>query len=204
MVTDADAADAALRSPWEDGAFGRAAGRVRVSSALIRGPRVIPAPAPVVEASDTARMDLRPPSRMTGRLVAALGGNPAGMAVTRVVGSRTCDAIDRAIRPWDVTGAIGASELALDHAAVPWKAPCVAICLRAMNRGARDLPADDLRAVAPEQDAEIVTLGTEQARLLGRGQARDRRLDRGGGYRWPGRAGPRGWRTGRLPAWIPR
>ncbi len=95
-------------------------------------------------------MDLRPPTRVTGPLLAALGGKLAGMPVPQVAEFLTRGVIGGAILRWEVTGAIRSSELVSNHAELPDGALHVATFAPAMNRGAYDALPEDLRAAIDE------------------------------------------------------
>lgn len=150
LMTDAESTSRALWQLFEDGAFEDEFAGMKVLGLWVHGPGVIHSDVPVTEVGDMQGLNLRTPTRVTGQLIGALGGNPVGMPVPQVAESLTRGVIDGAIIPWEVTGAIRSSELVSNHTEFPDEALYTAVFLLAMNQGVYDGLPDDLKAVIDE------------------------------------------------------
>lgn len=115
----------------------------------VHGPGMFHMNAPAIETpDDLAGRAVRGPTRLTTRLIEALGGTAIGMPVTQIPESLQRNVIDGAIIPWEVTRALRVSELVDTHTEIAGdRSLYTTVFFYAMNREAyEDLP-QDLRAV---------------------------------------------------------
>ncbi len=112
---------------------------------------------------DLEGLRLRGPTRMTTRLLQALGASPVGMPVPQVPEALSRGVIDGTILPWEVTRPLRVAELVDSHTNFSGdRGLYTTLFVFAMNKAAYDGLPGDLRAVI---DANS---GIAEAREMGR------------------------------------
>jgi TRAP-type C4-dicarboxylate transport system substrate-binding protein len=167
MMTDPEATS---RAYWE---FVQAHAKeefrdVRLIALHVHGPGAIHTRSRAVRSiGDLEGLKMRAPSRLTTRLLAALGATPVGMPVPQIPDALSKGVIDGALLPWDVVPSIKVDELARYHAEFDPALPALytATFVMAMNRAKYDALPPDLKKVI---DANS---GLETSAWLGRTQA---------------------------------
>ena len=141
---------------------------VHVLALQVHGPGVIHTRSrPVKSIDDLKGLKMRGPTRLTTKLLAALGATPVGMPLPQIPDALSKGVIDGAVIPWEVVPSVKVNELARYHAEFDPKLPALytATFLMAMNRAKYDsLPADLKKVV----DANS---GIETSAWLGRTQS---------------------------------
>lgn len=122
---------------------------------------------PVNSVEDLKGLKMRAPTRLTTRLLAALGATPVGMPVTQIPDALSKGVIDGAVIPWEVVPAVKVDELAKFHTEFDPKLPALytATIVMAMNRAKYEALPADLKKVI---DANS---GLQTSAWLGRTQA---------------------------------
>jgi TRAP-type C4-dicarboxylate transport system substrate-binding protein len=92
-------------------------------------------------------LKLRAPSRVTTRLLEALGSTAVGMPVPAVPEQLSKGVIDGALLPWEVSASLRIGELVKNHTEFPDRGIYVATFILAMNKDAYDRLSPDLKAV---------------------------------------------------------
>jgi TRAP-type C4-dicarboxylate transport system substrate-binding protein len=141
---------------------------VHVLALHVHGPGVIHTRNRAVKSIDDLKgMKLRGPTRLTTKLLAALGATPVGMPLPQVPDALSKGVIDGAALPWEVVPSVKVNELARYHAEFDPKLPALytATFLMAMNRAKYDSLPPDLKKVI---DANS---GIETSAWLGRTQS---------------------------------
>jgi TRAP-type transport system periplasmic protein len=119
---------------------------------------------PVKTLADLKGMKVRAPTRITNKLLAALGAVPVGMPVTQVADALSKGVIDGALLPWDIVPSVKAHELVKFHSEIDPKSAWLysAVFVFAMNPAKYASLPDDLKKVI---DANS---GMETSAWLGR------------------------------------
>jgi TRAP-type C4-dicarboxylate transport system substrate-binding protein len=114
--------------------------------------------------ADLKGMKVRAPTRVTNKMLAALGAVPVGMPVTQVPDALSKGVIDGALLPWEIVPAVKAHELVKFHSEIDHKSSWLysAVFVFAMNPGKYAGLSDDLKRVI---DANS---GAETSAWLGR------------------------------------
>ena len=179
MMSDPVAASRALWSVAEAEMLGTDFKDVHVIGLWVHGPGVIHADVPIRDVGDMKGLNLRAPTRVTGRLIEALGANPVGMPVPQVAEALTRGVIDGAIVPWEVTGAIRSSELVANHTEFDGPALYTAVFLLAMNKARYEGLPDDLKAVLDANSGAAFAATAAEATAAADAGPRQAAIDRG-------------------------
>jgi TRAP-type C4-dicarboxylate transport system substrate-binding protein len=136
---------------------------------------------PIRSQADFKGLKIRAPTRLTNKLLAALGATPVGMPVPQVPEALSKGVIDGAVIPWEVVPAVKVQELTKHHTETDPKSPALytSVFIFAMNLARyRSLP-DDLRKVIDANSGAGVSAWAgkvfQQADPPGRKLAEDRR-----------------------------
>lgn len=106
----------------------------------------------VTALDDLAGLQVRAPSRVSNRALAALGATPVGMPVPEVPQALSRGVIDAALLPWEVALSLRIHELADHHTEiVADRGLYTAVFLLAMNLDAYQAMPPDLRAILDGQ-----------------------------------------------------
>jgi TRAP-type C4-dicarboxylate transport system substrate-binding protein len=100
--------------------------------------------------ADLKGLKVRAPTRLTNKLIAAVGATPVGMPVPQVPEALNKGVIDGAVIPWEVVPAIKVHELVKFHSMTDPKFPAfyTSVFIYAMNKAKYDaLPADAKRVL---------------------------------------------------------
>lgn len=132
---------------------------VRLLSLHVHGPGVIHARDRQVKALDDLKgMKIRAPTRLTNRLLAALGATPVGMPVPAVPEALSKGVIDGAVIPWEVVPSIKVQELTRFHTETDRNFPALyaATFVFAMNPAKyNSLPADLKKIIDANSGAQL-------------------------------------------------
>ena len=136
---------------------------------------------PVRTLADFKGMKLRAPTRLTTRLLSALGASPVAMPVTAVPDSLGKGVIDGALLPWEVIPAIKVEELVRFHTETDPSSRAIYtnVFLLAMNRAAYERLPADLRRVIDAASGEELSAAAGRVWQNSRGPARKLATDRG-------------------------
>ena len=115
----------------------------------VHGPGMFHMNAPAIESpADLEGRAVRGPTRLTTRLIEAMGGTAIGMPVTQIPESLQRNVIDGAIIPWEVTRALRVAELVDTHTEIAGdRSLYTTAFFFAMNLEAYEDMPEDLRAV---------------------------------------------------------
>ena len=147
MVKDAEAASRAYWDLAEAEMMQTDFRDLHLLGAWVHGPGVIHAARPVEKLEDMVGLKLRAPSRVTTRLLEALGSTAVGMPVPAVPEQLSKGVIDGALLPWEVSASLRIGELVKNHTEFPDRGIYVATFILAMNKDAYDRLSPDLKAV---------------------------------------------------------
>lgn len=119
---------------------------------------------PIKTLADLKGMKVRAPTRVTNKVLAALGAVPVGMPVTQVPDALSKGVIDGALLPWEIVPAVKAQELVKFHSEIDVKSAWLysAVFVFAMNPAKYASLPDELKKVL---DANS---GAETSAWLGR------------------------------------
>jgi len=136
---------------------------------------------PVRTLADFKGLKLRAPTRLTTRLLAALGASPVAMPVTAVPDSLAKGVIDGALLPWEVIPAIKVEELVRFHTETDPSSRAIYtnVFLLAMNRAAYERLPVELRRVVDAASGEALSAAAGRVWQNSRGPARKLATDRG-------------------------
>jgi len=113
---------------------------------------------PVRTLADMKGVKVRAPTRLTNRLIAAMGATPVGMPVPQVPEALSRGVIDGAVIPWEVVPAVRVHELTKHHTETDPKLPALytSTFIFAMNPAKYDsLPADLKRVIDANSGADF-------------------------------------------------
>ena len=147
MVKDAEAASRAYWDLAEAEMMQTDFRDLHLLGAWVHGPGVIHSARPVEKLEDMVGLKLRAPSRVTTRLLEALGSTAVGMPVPAVPEQLSKGVIDGALLPWEVSASLRIGELVKNHTEFPDRGIYVATFILAMNKDAYDRLSPDLKAV---------------------------------------------------------
>jgi TRAP-type C4-dicarboxylate transport system substrate-binding protein len=147
MVKDAEAASRAYWELAEAEMMQTDFRDLHLLGAWVHGPGVIHSARPVEKLEDMVGLKLRAPSRVTTRLLEALGSTAVGMPVPAVPEQLSKGVIDGALLPWEVSASLRIGELVKNHTEFPDRGIYVATFILAMNKDAYDRLSPDLKAV---------------------------------------------------------
>jgi len=162
-------ADAVSRALWE---YVQGPGKgdfkdVHVIAVHSHGPGVLHTRDKQVKVlADIKGMKFRAPTRLTNKMLAAVGASPVGMPLPQISESISKGVIEGAMLPWEVITSIKLQELVKFHSETDAKFPALytAVFVLAMNKAKYDALPPDLRKVI---DANS---GPETSAFLGRTQ----------------------------------
>lgn len=147
MVSDAEAASRAYWDLAEAEMMQTDFRDLHLLGAWVHGPGVIHSSRPVEKLEDMVGLKLRAPSRVTTRLLEALGATAVGMPVPAVPEQLSKGVIDGALLPWEVSASLRIGELVKNHTEFPDRGIYVATFILAMNKDAYERLSPDLKAV---------------------------------------------------------
>ncbi len=108
--------------------------------------------------ADMKGMKVRAPTRLTNKLIAAMGATPVGMPVPQVPEALSRGVIDGAVIPWEVVPAVRVHELTKFHTETDARLPALytSTFIFAMNTARyNSLPADLKRVIDANSGAEL-------------------------------------------------
>jgi TRAP-type C4-dicarboxylate transport system substrate-binding protein len=147
MVRDAEAASRAYWELAEAGMMDTDFRDLHLLGTWVHGRGVIHSARPVEKLEDMVGLKLRAPSRVTTRLLEALGATAVGMPVPAVPEQLSKGVIDGALLPWEVSASLRVGELVKNHTEFPERGIYVATFILAMNKDAYAALSPDLQAV---------------------------------------------------------
>lgn len=147
MVRDAEAASRAYWELAEAGMMDTDFRDLHLLGTWVHGRGVIHSALPVEKLEDMVGLKLRAPSRVTTRLLEALGATAVGMPVPAVPEQLSKGVIDGALLPWEVSASLRVGELVKNHTEFPERGIYVATFILAMNKDAYAALSPDLQAV---------------------------------------------------------
>lgn len=147
MVRDAEAASRAYWELAEAEMMDTDFRDLHLLGTWVHGRGVIHSARPVEKLEDMVGLKLRAPSRVTTRLLEALGATAVGMPVPAVPEQLSKGVIDGALLPWEVSASLRVGELVKNHTEFPERGIYVATFILAMNKDAYAALSPDLQAV---------------------------------------------------------
>jgi TRAP-type C4-dicarboxylate transport system substrate-binding protein len=111
--------------------------------------------------ADMKGMKVRAPTRLTNKLIAAMGATPVGMPVPQVPEALSRGVIDGAVIPWEVVPAVRVHELTKYHTETDPRLPALytSTFIFAMNPARyQSLPTDLKRVIDANSGAELSAL----------------------------------------------
>jgi TRAP-type transport system periplasmic protein len=135
---------------------------------------------PINTLADLRGLKIRAPTRITTKLLAALGASPIGMPVTQVPDALSKGVLDGALLPWEVVPAVKIQELVKYHSELDPKSPWLysTVFVMAMNPDKyAGLPPELKKVLDANSGADTSAwLGKllEEAAIPGRKSATDR------------------------------
>jgi TRAP-type transport system periplasmic protein len=158
--------DASSRALWEF--YERHAreefGDIKPLALFMHGPGVFHMRDTEIDSLDDLRgLRVRAPTRLTNKMLAAMGATLVGMPATQVPEAVSRGVIDGLVMPWEVVPGLRLDELTRFHAETPKDFPALyrAIFLFAMNQDSYDRLPDDLKEVIDRNS------GLEMSGILG-------------------------------------
>ena len=115
---------------------------------------------PIKTLADLAGMKIRAPTRITNKLLTALGATPVGMPVTQVADALSKGVINGALLPWEVVPSIKVHELVKYHSEIDPKSQWLyaTVFVFAMNPAKyASLPPDLKKIIDANSGAELST-----------------------------------------------
>jgi TRAP-type C4-dicarboxylate transport system substrate-binding protein len=162
---------------------------------------------PIRSLADMKGVKVRAPTRLTNKLIAAMGATPVGMPVPQVPEALSRGVIDGAVIPWEVVPAVRVHELAKHHTETDPKLPALytSAFIFAMNPARYDsLPADLKRVIDANSGADF---SAQAGKVILEADAPGRKLaqERGNQFHMLGAAELENWRRLAQPVqdeWI--
>jgi TRAP-type C4-dicarboxylate transport system substrate-binding protein len=199
-------ADAVSRALWD---YVQGPGKndfkdVHVIAAHVHGPGVLHTKDKQIKTlADLKDVKLRAPTRLTNKMLAALGASPVGMPLPQIPEAVNKGVIEGAMVPWEVVTSIRLQEIVKNHSETDAKFPGLytAVFVLAMNKAKYDSLPPDLKKVI---DANS---GQETSAFLGRQQqagdipARKAAVDRGNWIYTIPASELEGWRKASQPVY---
>lgn len=151
---------------------------------------------PVRSLADMKGVKVRAPTRLTNKLIAAMGATPVGMPVPQVPEALSRGVIDGTVIPWEVVPAVRVHELAKHHTETDPKLPALytSTFILAMNPARYEsLPAELKRVIDANSGAELSAFA---GRVILEADAPGRKLaqERGNQFHLLGAAELENWR----------
>lgn len=150
MVDDARAASCAYWTMFESGMADTEFKDLKILGTWVHGPGMFHTSDPVNTPADLQGMKIRGGSRLVNQLLELAGATPVGMPVPAVPEGLSKGVIDGTTIPWEVTTALKIPELVEFHTEFVGPALYNLTFVLAMNKGAYDGLADDLKAIVDE------------------------------------------------------
>lgn len=150
MVEDARAASCAYWKMFESGMADGEFADLKILGTWVHGPGVLHTSEPVNTPADLQGMKIRGGSRLVNQLLELSGATPVGMPVPAVSEGLSKGVIDGTTIPWEVTTALKVPELVEFHTEFEGPALYNLTFVLAMNKGAYESLADDLKVVVDE------------------------------------------------------
>lgn len=146
----------------------------------VHGPGMFHMNAPAIETpDDLAGRSVRGPTRLTTRLIEAMGGTAIGMPVTQIPESLQRNVIDGAVIPWEVTAVLRVPELVDTHTEMGGdRALYTSFFYFAMNREAYEELPEDLRAIIDANSGIEASAWAGRIQQEGDAPARQAAVDR--------------------------
>jgi TRAP-type C4-dicarboxylate transport system substrate-binding protein len=151
---------------------------------------------PIRSLADMKGVKVRAPTRLTNKLIAAMGATPVGMPVPQVPEALSRGVIDGAVIPWEVVPAVRVHELTKHHTETDSKLPALytSVFIVAMNPAKYDsLPADLKKVIDANSGADF---SAQAGRIIWDADATGRKLaqERGNQFHMLGAAEIDQWR----------
>lgn len=179
MVEDARAASCAYWNLFEDRMADTEFADVKILGTWVHGPGMFHTSEPVNTPADLQGMKIRGGSRLVNQLLELSGATPVGMPVPAVPEGLSKGVIDGTTIPWEVTTALKIPELVEFHTEFEGPALYTLTFVLAMNKGAYEGLADDLKAVIDENSGLNFSIFAGGTQADADGPARQFALDNG-------------------------
>ena len=179
MVTDAGAASSAYWQMFETHMKDSEFADVHILGTWVHGPGVIHTADPVETPADLEGMKVRGPSRLTTKLLEALGATAVGMPVPAIPEGLSKGVIDGAVIPWEVTGSLKIPELVENHTEFEGNYPYTVTFVLAMNKGVYDGLSDENKAAVDSVSGHDFSVFAGQTMVEADGPARQVAVDAG-------------------------
>lgn len=131
--------------------------------------------------ADLKGLKMRAPTRMTNKLLAALGATPVAMPLPQVPEAISKGVIDGFLLPWEVIPSVKLHEMVKYHSETDPKSPALytAVFVMAMNQAKYDALPADLKAIVDKNSGAV--LSATAGRIWDESQAAGRKpaVDRG-------------------------
>lgn len=150
MVDDARAASCAYWTMFEESMADTEFKDLKILGTWVHGPGMFHTSDPVNTPADLQGMKIRGGSRLVNQLLELAGATPVGMPVPAVPEGLSKGVIDGTTIPWEVTTALKVPELVEFHTEFEGPALYNLTFVLAMNKGAYESMADDLKAIVDE------------------------------------------------------
>lgn len=151
---------------------------------------------PIRTLADMKGMKVRAPTRLTNKLIAAMGATPVGMPVPQVPEALTRGVIDGAVIPWEVVPAVRVHELTKHHTETDPKLPALytSTFIFAMNPAKYDSLPADLKKVIDANSGANLSAAAGKVILEADGPGRKLAQDRGNQFHMIPAAELENWR----------
>jgi TRAP-type C4-dicarboxylate transport system substrate-binding protein len=151
---------------------------------------------PLRSLADMKGVKVRAPTRLTNKLISAMGATPVGMPVPQVPESLSRGVIDGTVMPWEVVPAVRVHELTKHHTETDAKSPALytSVFIFAMNPARYEsLPADLKRVIDANSGPD---LSAQAGRIILEADGPGRKLaqERGNQFHMLGAAELDNWR----------
>lgn len=179
MVTDAGAASSAYWQMFETHMKDTEFADVHILGTWVHGPGVIHTSEPVEEIADMEGLQIRGPSRLTTKLIEALGATAIGMPVPAIPEGLSKGVIDGAVIPWEVTGSLKVPELVENHTEFEGNYPYTVTFVLAMNKGVYEGLSDENKAAVDSVSGHDFSVFAGQTMVEADGPSRQAAVDAG-------------------------
>ncbi len=179
MVNDAREASCAYWKMFESEMADTEFKDVKILGTWVHGPGMIHSNEPVNTPADLQGMKIRGGSRLVNQLLEATGATPVGMPVPAVPEGLSKGVIDGTTIPWEVTAALKVPELVEFHTEFEGPALYTLTFVLAMNKGAYDGLADDLKKVIDDNSGLEFSIFAGGTQADADGPARQLAVDNG-------------------------
>jgi len=179
MVEDPRAASCAYWTMFESDMKDNEFAALKILGTWVHGPGMFHTSEPVNTPADLQGMKIRGGSRLVNELLELSGATPVGMPVPAVPEGLSKGVIDGTTIPWEVTTALKVPELVDFHTEFEGPALYTLTFVLAMNKGAYDGLADDLKAVIDDNSGLNLSVFAGGTQTDADGPARQIALDNG-------------------------